>query len=57
MSEPDLLPLACGGCWACTSCLGRAVLLWVLLSGKIDQRGEWKRRYVLPTTVLGEEAL
>lgn len=36
------LPLDCGVCLACDRCTTRAVLLWVLTSGKLDQRGVWK---------------
>jgi hypothetical protein len=42
-SPQELLPLPCGQCLACPFCLARAVLLWVLLSGKITTRTEWKR--------------
>ncbi len=38
----ELLPLACGGCGRCPFCTTRAVFLWTLTSGKIDQWGSWK---------------
>jgi hypothetical protein len=43
-TEQEILPLSCGGCLTCPACVTRAVLLWTLLSGKLDGRGEWKGR-------------
>ncbi len=48
----DLLPLACGGCLKCRASLTRAVLLWTLLSGKIEGRSEWKGRGLLSSAGL-----